>query len=246
MTGQWPPQVHSIASREAPLRPMAALTTAAEQGSTTVKTASMDEIRKHAADARWLDALDALDALSADEIDDEALAAEVEAPSASGSGAGGSGCEDSPSSPSHRRPRDCARRGGDGVSLMMTACCGSAAGTHGRRGPLPHGGRAARPRCSAWIPFLHICQGPGLCTCTCTLRAGSTTRCILYVFRLTYPCNRALSASLFSLTLSLSLAVSRHGAAMHAASIRAAGGHTRWSSSSIVKSGMWFMSQFSL
>ena len=37
----------------------------------------MDEIRKHAADARWLDALDALDALSADEIDDEALAAEV-------------------------------------------------------------------------------------------------------------------------------------------------------------------------
>ena len=55
---------------------MAALTTAAEQGSTTVKTASMDEIRKHAADARWLDALDALDALSADEIDDEALAAE--------------------------------------------------------------------------------------------------------------------------------------------------------------------------
>ena len=38
----------------------------------------MDAIRKHAADARWLDALDALDALSADEIDDEALAAEVE------------------------------------------------------------------------------------------------------------------------------------------------------------------------
>ena len=37
----------------------------------------MDAIRKHAADARWLDALDALDALSADEIDDEALAAEV-------------------------------------------------------------------------------------------------------------------------------------------------------------------------
>ena len=37
----------------------------------------MDAIRKHAADARWLDALDALDALSADEIDDEALVAEV-------------------------------------------------------------------------------------------------------------------------------------------------------------------------
>merc|ERR1712138_227435 len=56
---------------------MAALTTAAEQGSTTVKSASMDAVRRHAADARWLDALDALDALSADEIDDEALAAEV-------------------------------------------------------------------------------------------------------------------------------------------------------------------------
>jgi YD repeat-containing protein len=37
----------------------------------------MDAIRKHAADARWLDALDALDALSADDIDDAALAAEV-------------------------------------------------------------------------------------------------------------------------------------------------------------------------
>ena len=39
--------------------------------------ASLDAIRRHAADARWLDALDALDALGADEIDDEALAAEV-------------------------------------------------------------------------------------------------------------------------------------------------------------------------
>ena len=48
---------------------------AAAQGSNA--SASMDAIRKHAADARWLDALDALDALSADEIDDEALAAEV-------------------------------------------------------------------------------------------------------------------------------------------------------------------------
>ena len=37
----------------------------------------MDIIRKHAADARWLDALDALDALSSDDIDDAALAAEV-------------------------------------------------------------------------------------------------------------------------------------------------------------------------
>ncbi|CAH0374043.1 unnamed protein product [Pelagomonas calceolata] len=55
--------------------PAAAAPAAAAQGSNA--SASMDAIRKHAADARWLDALDALDALSADEIDDEALAAEV-------------------------------------------------------------------------------------------------------------------------------------------------------------------------
>ena len=61
--------------------PAAAAPAAAAQGGTASEAsetaASMDAIRKHAADARWLDALDALDALSADEIDDEALAAEV-------------------------------------------------------------------------------------------------------------------------------------------------------------------------
>ncbi len=61
--------------------PAAAAPAAAAQGGTASEAsetaASMDEIRKHAADARWLDALDALDALSADEIDDAALAAEV-------------------------------------------------------------------------------------------------------------------------------------------------------------------------
>ena len=55
--------------------PAAAAPAAAAQGSNA--SASMDAIRKHAADARWLDALDALDALSADDIDDETLAAEV-------------------------------------------------------------------------------------------------------------------------------------------------------------------------
>ena len=63
------------AAAPAAAAPAAAQGSAASGASETA--ASMDIIRKHAADARWLDALDALDALSADEIDDEALAAEV-------------------------------------------------------------------------------------------------------------------------------------------------------------------------
>ena len=57
-------------------RPQRRLRAAARRGLGN-GVASMDIIRKHAADARWLDALDALDALSAEEIDDAALAAEV-------------------------------------------------------------------------------------------------------------------------------------------------------------------------
>ena len=63
------------AAAPAAAEPAAARGSTASEASETA--ASMEEIRKHAADARWLDALDALDALSADDIDDEALAAEV-------------------------------------------------------------------------------------------------------------------------------------------------------------------------